>query len=159
NPARTHGDATRLWIFRAARAREGFTTVVTPNAIGSAEAPATAPARTRVVSRAGGRPTMIASLATYVPPKVLTNADLEKTLDTSDEWIMQRVGIRERHIAGPGVATSDLGREAALGAIARAGLTPNDIDLIIVGTVTPDMMFPCTACLIQEKIGASRAWG
>jgi 3-oxoacyl-[acyl-carrier-protein] synthase III len=111
------------------------------------------------VPRAGGRPTRIASLATYVPPRVLTNADLEKMLDTSDEWIVQRVGIRERHIADPGVATSDLGKEAALAAIARAGLTPADIDLIVVGTVTPDMMFPSTACLIQEKIGAPHAWG
>jgi 3-oxoacyl-[acyl-carrier-protein] synthase III len=109
--------------------------------------------------RAGGRPTRIASLATYVPPRVLTNADLEKMLDTSDEWIVQRVGIRERHIADPGMATSDLGKEAALAAIARAGLTPADIDVIVVGTVTPDMMFPSTACLIQEKIGAPHAWG
>jgi len=113
----------------------------------------------RVVSRAGGRPTKIASLATYVPPRVLTNADLEKMLSTTDEWIMQRVGIRERHIADPGIATSDLGKEAALAAIARAGITPEDIGVIVVGTVTPDMMFPSTACLIQDKIGASRAWG
>jgi 3-oxoacyl-[acyl-carrier-protein] synthase III len=109
--------------------------------------------------RAGGRPTAIASLATYVPPRVLTNADLEKMLDTSDEWIVQRVGIRERHIAAPGVATSDLGKEAAMAAITRAGLTPDDIDVIVVGTVTPDMMFPSTACLIQQKIGAPNAWG
>jgi 3-oxoacyl-[acyl-carrier-protein] synthase-3 len=111
------------------------------------------------VGRVGGRPTKIASLATYVPPKVLTNADLEKMVDTSDEWIMQRVGIRERHIVQDGVATSDLGKEAALLAIERAGLTPQDISLIVVGTVTPDMMFPSTACLIQEKIGAHHAWG
>jgi 3-oxoacyl-[acyl-carrier-protein] synthase-3 len=102
---------------------------------------------------------MIRSLATYVPPRVLTNADLEKMLDTTDEWIMQRVGIRERHIAGPGIATSDLGKEAALGAIARAGITADDIGVIVVGTVTPDMMFPSTACLIQDKIGAHHAWG
>ena len=110
-------------------------------------------------TRAGGRPTAIQSLATYVPPRVLTNADLETLVDTTDQWIMKRVGIRERHIAGPGVATSDLGREAAVLAIERAGLTPGDIDVIIVGTVTPDMMFPSTACLIQHKIGANRAWG
>jgi 3-oxoacyl-[acyl-carrier-protein] synthase-3 len=110
-------------------------------------------------SRAGGRPTTIRSLATYVPPRVLTNADLEKMLDTTDEWIMKRVGIRERHIAGPGMATSDLGKEAALGAIERAGITPDDIGVIVVGTVTPDMMFPSTACLIQDKIGAHHAWG
>ncbi len=118
----------------------------------------TRPARIRK-PRAGGRPTTIASLATYVPPRVLTNADLEKMLDTSDEWIVQRVGIRERHIAAPGVATSDLGKEAALAAITRAGLTPRDIEVIVVGTVTPDMMFPSTACLIQQKIGAPNAWG
>ncbi len=107
----------------------------------------------------GGRPTTIKSLATYVPPHVLTNADLEKMVDTTDEWILQRTGIRERHIVDAGVATSDLGKEAAIKAIAGAGISPNDIGVIIVGTVTPDMMFPSTACLIQHKIGASRAWG
>ena len=110
-------------------------------------------------SRCGGRPTTIASLAAYVPPRVLTNADLEKLVDTTDEWILQRTGIRERHIVDPGVGTSDLGKEAALQAIAGAGLTPDDIGVIIVGTVTPDMMFPSTACLVQTKIGAHRAWG
>ena len=107
----------------------------------------------------GGRPTTIKSLATYVPPHVLTNADLEKMVETSDEWILQRTGIRERHIVDAGVATSDLGKEAAIKAIAGAGIHPDDIGVIIVGTVTPDMMFPSTACLIQQKIGASRAWG
>ena len=101
----------------------------------------------------------IKSLATYVPPRLLTNADLEKLVDTSNEWILQRTGIRERHIVDEGVATSDLAKEAAIVAIDRAGLTPDDIDLIIVGTVTPDMLFPSTACLVQQKIGASRAWG
>jgi 3-oxoacyl-[acyl-carrier-protein] synthase III len=101
----------------------------------------------------------IKSLATYVPPRLLTNADLEKLVETSNDWIMQRTGIRERHIVDPGVATSDLAKEAALKAIERAGLTPKDIDLIIVGTVTPDMLFPSTACLVQDKIGATRAWG
>jgi 3-oxoacyl-[acyl-carrier-protein] synthase-3 len=113
----------------------------------------------RRATRAGGRPTTIASLATYVPPRVLTNADLEKMVETSDEWILQRTGIRERHIVDPGVSTSDLGKEAALKAISNAGLTPNDIGVIVVGTVTPDMMFPSTACLIQDKIGARHAWG
>jgi 3-oxoacyl-[acyl-carrier-protein] synthase-3 len=94
-----------------------------------------------------------------VPPRLLTNADLEKMVETSDEWILQRTGIRERHIVDPGVATSDLGTEAAVKAIAKAGLTPDDIGFIVVGTVTPDMFFPSTACLIQEKIGARRAWG
>jgi 3-oxoacyl-[acyl-carrier-protein] synthase-3 len=101
----------------------------------------------------------IKSLATYVPPRVLTNHDLEKMVDTTDEWILQRTGIRERHIVDPGVGTSDLAKEASLEAIRRAGLTPDDIDLIIVGTVTPDMLFPSTACLLQHKIGASHAWG
>jgi len=114
---------------------------------------------TRNATRAGGRPTTIASLATYVPPRLLTNADLEKLVDTTDEWILQRTGIRERHIVDEGVATSDLGTNAALKAIENAGLTPRDIGVIVVGTVTPDMMFPSTACLIQQKIGATRAWG
>ena len=101
----------------------------------------------------------IASLATYVPPHVLTNADLERMVDTSDEWIMQRVGIRERHIVDKGMATSDLAREASLKAIAMAGLTPKDIDFIVVGTTTPDTMFPSTACVLQDMIGADHAWG
>ena len=109
--------------------------------------------------RCGGRPTTIRSLAAYVPPRRLTNADLEQMVDTTDEWILQRTGIRERHIAGPGVATSDLAVEASRQAIANAGLTPDDIGLIVVGTVTPDMMFPSTACLVQTKIGAQHAWG
>jgi 3-oxoacyl-[acyl-carrier-protein] synthase-3 len=101
----------------------------------------------------------ISSLATYVPPRVLTNADLEKMVDTSDEWILQRTGIRERHIVDPGVATSDLAAEAAVKAIERARLSPSDIDFIVVGTTTPDMLFPSTACLVQHRIGATRAWG
>jgi 3-oxoacyl-[acyl-carrier-protein] synthase-3 len=103
--------------------------------------------------------TRIASLATFVPPRVLTNADLEKMVETSDEWIMQRVGIRERHVVDPGVATSDLAREASVKALERAGVTPADIDLILVATTTPDMLFPSTACLLQAKIGATQAWG
>jgi 3-oxoacyl-[acyl-carrier-protein] synthase-3 len=110
-------------------------------------------------SRSGGRAAAITSLATYVPPQVLTNSDLEKMVDTTNEWILQRTGIRERHIAAPGVATSDLAQEAALKAIERAHLTPDDIGLIVVGTVTPDMLFPSTACLVQHKIGARHAWG
>ena len=113
----------------------------------------------RAASRIGGRPTTIKSLATYVPPRVLSNADLERMVETTDEWILKRTGIRERHIVDDGVATSDLGKEAALKAIAKAGLTPADISFIVVGTVTPDMMFPSTACLIQHKIGAHSAWG
>jgi 3-oxoacyl-[acyl-carrier-protein] synthase-3 len=109
--------------------------------------------------RCGGRQTTIGSLATYVPPRVLTNAELEQMVDTTDEWILQRTGIRERHIVDPGVATSDLAKEASVKAIERAGLTPDDIGFIVVGTVTPDMMFPSTACLLQHKIGARHAWG
>ncbi len=101
----------------------------------------------------------IASLATYVPPRVLTNADLEKQIDTSDEWILKRTGIRERHIVDDGVASSDLAQAAAVCAIRRAGLTPDDIGFIVVATTTPDMFFPSTACLVQTKLGASNAWG
>ncbi|MBM3818755.1 MAG: ketoacyl-ACP synthase III [Acidimicrobiia bacterium] len=101
----------------------------------------------------------ISSIATYVPPRVLTNADLEKMVETTDEWILQRVGIRERHIVDPGVATSDLAKEASLEAIQRAGLTPADIDFILVATTTPDTLLPSTACVLQDKIGAKRAWG
>jgi 3-oxoacyl-[acyl-carrier-protein] synthase-3 len=80
-------------------------------------------------------------------------------VETSDEWILQRTGIRQRHIVDPGVATSDLAKEAALGAIAQAGLTPDDIGFIVVGTTTPDTIFPSTACLLQDRIGARHAWG
>jgi 3-oxoacyl-[acyl-carrier-protein] synthase-3 len=112
-----------------------------------------------VVNRAGLHRTRISGLATYVPPRLLTNKDLEALVETSDEWILQRTGIRQRHVVEPGVGTSDLAKEAALAAIAQAGLTPSDIDFIVVGTTTPDMMFPSTACLLQHKIGADRAWG
>ena len=105
------------------------------------------------------RRVQISALATYVPPRLLTNADLERMVDTSDEWILQRTGIRERHVVDPGVATSDLAKEASLAAIERAGLTPADIDFIVVGTTTPDTIFPSTACMLQHKIGAPRAWG
>jgi 3-oxoacyl-[acyl-carrier-protein] synthase III len=110
-------------------------------------------------SAAPARRARISSLATYVPPRQLTNADLERLVDTTDEWILQRTGIRTRHIVDPGVGTSDLSKEAALKAIAQAHLTPTDIDFIVVGTTTPDMVFPSTACLVQTKIGAKRAWG
>ena len=101
----------------------------------------------------------IAGLSTYVPPRVLTNADLEKLVETSDEWILQRTGIRERHIVSDGMATSDMAKEASLGAVEQAGIKPRDLDFIVVGTTTPDTIFPSTACLLQEKIGATRAWG
>ncbi len=111
------------------------------------------------MNNAGYGPTRISGLATCVPPRLLTNQDLERMVETTDEWILQRTGIRERHIVDPGVATSDLASQAALKAIAQAGLTPDDIEFIVVGTTTPDMMFPSTACLVQEKIGAKHAWG
>jgi 3-oxoacyl-[acyl-carrier-protein] synthase-3 len=101
----------------------------------------------------------IAGLSTYVPPRVLTNADLERLVDTSNEWILQRTGIRERHIVDEGMATSDMAKEASLGAIAQAGLVPDDIGFIVVGTTTPDTIFPSTACMLQYKIGATKAWG
>ena len=105
------------------------------------------------------RRVQISSLATSVPPRVLTNSDLERMVDTSNEWILQRTGVRERHIANEDVATSDLAAEAARGAISQAGLTPSDIEFLVVGTTTPDMFFPSTACLVQDKIGARGAWG
>ncbi len=101
----------------------------------------------------------ISALGTYLPPRLLTNADLAKMVDTNDEWIMSRVGIRERHIVDKGVATSDLAAEAARKALAERGIAASDLDAIIVATVTPDMMFPATACLVQHKIGAERVWG
>jgi len=101
----------------------------------------------------------ISALGTYVPPRLLTNADLEKLVDTDDQWIMERVGIRERHIVDKGVATSDLAVEAAKKALAERGIDPSDLDAIIVATVTPDMFFPATACLVQHKLGAKNVWG
>jgi 3-oxoacyl-[acyl-carrier-protein] synthase-3 len=101
----------------------------------------------------------ITSLGRFVPEKVLSNADLEKLVETSDDWIMERTGIRERHIVEKGTATSDLATRAARDVLERRGLTPEDIPLIIVGTVTPDMLFPSTACLVQNKLGAPSAWG
>ena len=101
----------------------------------------------------------IVGLSTYVPPRVLTNDDLEKLVETTNEWILQRTGIKERHIVDPGVATSDLAKEAAIGAMAQAGVSPDDIGFIVVGTTTPDTIFPSTACVLQHKIGAHHAWG
>jgi 3-oxoacyl-[acyl-carrier-protein] synthase III len=101
----------------------------------------------------------ITALAGYVPPRVVTNFDLAKRVDTNDEWIRTRTGIIERHYADPGVASSDLGAEAARKALAQRGISADEVELIVVGTVTPDMFFPSTACLIQDKIGASNAWG
>jgi 3-oxoacyl-[acyl-carrier-protein] synthase-3 len=101
----------------------------------------------------------ISALGTYVPPRLLTNADLEKMVETNDQWIMERVGIRERHIVDKGVATSDLAVEAAKRALVERGIEASDLDAIVVGTVTPDMFFPSTACLVQHKLGAKNVWG
>ena len=101
----------------------------------------------------------IAGTGSYLPEKVLTNDDLEKMVDTSDEWIFSRTGIRERHIADTDETTSDMAAEAARRALAAAGLTADDVTLIIVATVTPDHQFPSTAAIVQHKIGASRAGG
>ena len=101
----------------------------------------------------------ITALGTYVPPRILSNADLEKMVETSDEWIMARTGIRERHLVDKGVATSDLATEAAKKALAERGIAPADVEAIIVATVTPDMFFPATACLVQHKLGATGSWG
>ena len=101
----------------------------------------------------------ITGVAGYVPPGVVTNFDLEKRVDTNDEWIRTRTGIRERHYADPGVASSHLGTEAARKLLEANDINPEDIELIIVATVTPDMLFPATACLIQDRLGAKNAWG
>jgi 3-oxoacyl-[acyl-carrier-protein] synthase-3 len=101
----------------------------------------------------------ISAIGTFVPPRVLTNADLEKMVETNDQWITERTGIRERHIVAKGIAASDLATEAARRCLASRGIQPTEIEAIIVATVTPDMMFPSTACLVQHKLGAAGAWG
>ena len=101
----------------------------------------------------------ISSVGTYVPPRLLTNADLEKMVETNDQWIVERTGIRERHIVDKGVATSDLAVEAAKRCLEKRGIAASEVETIIVATVTPDMLFPATACLVQNKLGATGAWG
>ncbi len=101
----------------------------------------------------------ISALGCYLPPRVLTNADLEKMVDTSNEWILERTGISERRILEKGLATSDMAVEAARGALESRGLRAADVEVIVVATVTPDMFFPATACLVQDKLGARGAWG
>ncbi|MDR3378465.1 MAG: ketoacyl-ACP synthase III, partial [Verrucomicrobiae bacterium] len=103
-----------------------------------------------------GRSCSITGVGSYVPERVLTNADLEKMVDTSDEWITTRTGIKERRLAAPNEFTSDLASKAALRAMEMAGVTAEQIDLIVVASITPDMPFPNTACLVQQKIGARR---
>jgi 3-oxoacyl-[acyl-carrier-protein] synthase-3 len=111
-----------------------------------------------------GRRAKISALGTYVPPQVLTNQDLEKMVETNDQWIMERTGIKERHVLAKGLGVSDMCVEAAKKCLAARGVEADKIaefgiEAIIVGTVTPDMMFPSTACLVQDKIGAKGAWG
>jgi 3-oxoacyl-[acyl-carrier-protein] synthase-3 len=101
----------------------------------------------------------ITAFGTYVPPQVLTNKDLEKLVDTNDQWILERTGIRERHVLAKGLGVSDICTEAAKKCLAMRGIPATEGEMIIVGTVTPDMMFPATACLVQDKIGAKGAWG
>lgn len=103
------------------------------------------------------RPVGVIGTGKYVPEKILTNSDLEKIVETNDEWIVSRTGIRERHIAAPHEATSDLAYEAALKALDSAGMKAEDLDLIIIATVTPDSAFPSTACILQDKLGAKGA--
>ena len=101
----------------------------------------------------------ITGVAGYLPSKVLTNADLEKMVATNDEWIRTRTGIRERHIVEKGTPTSHLAVQAAKTLLAQTKTDPTEIDLIVLATVTPDMMFPATACLVQDQLGATKAWG
>lgn len=101
----------------------------------------------------------ITAVGAYVPPRELTNADLEKMVDTSNEWIMERTGIRKRHIVDAGVAASDLAVCAAKRALTERGIQANDLEALVVGTVTPDMLYPSTACLVQHKLGIPKIWG
>jgi 3-oxoacyl-[acyl-carrier-protein] synthase-3 len=101
----------------------------------------------------------ITALGTYVPPRQVTNADLEKLVDTTDQWIMERTGIRTRHVVDKGVAASDLATCAARRALAERGIEATELEALVVGTVTPDMLYPSTACLVQEKLGISSVWG
>jgi 3-oxoacyl-[acyl-carrier-protein] synthase-3 len=101
----------------------------------------------------------ITAVSHYLPERRVTNKDFEKTLDTSDQWIFERTGIRERRFVEKGVATSDLAAAAAKRLLEQRGIAASDLDLIIVATVTPDMFFPSTACLVQDKIGAKNVWG
>ncbi len=101
----------------------------------------------------------ITAVGTYVPPRLLTNQDLETMVATSDQWIVERTGIRTRHLVDKGVATSDLALEAAKVCLARRGIEASEVEVIIVATVTPDMFFPATACLVQDRLGAKGAWG
>jgi len=101
----------------------------------------------------------ISGVASYVPPRVVTNHDMAKIVETNDEWIRARTGIVERHFVEKGVSTSDISVEAIRKVLDRTGTHPEEIDLIVVATITPDMVFPSTACVLQQRLGATRAWG
>src|SRR5216684_1696761 len=101
----------------------------------------------------------ITGVAGFLPPRVMTNADLEKIVDTNDQWIRTRTGIRQRHVVDKGMASSHMATEAAKELLAKTNTDPADIDMIIVASVTPDMLFPATACLVQDRLGAKKAWG
>ena len=101
----------------------------------------------------------ITALGTYVPPRILNNFDLEKMVETTNEWILERTGIRERHLVDKGVAASDLAVEAVKKMVELHGTRVDDIEAIVVGTVTPDMMYPSTACLVQHKLNIPNCWG
>ncbi len=106
-----------------------------------------------MIGRANGRPVSITGLGCHVPERVLSNEDLEKLVDTTDEWIVERTGIRERRIAAPEEALTDIARPAAVAALADAGVKPGDIDLLVCATVTPDMMFPTASALLADSLG------
>ena len=101
----------------------------------------------------------ITGVAGFLPPRVMTNVELEKIVDTNDEWIRTRTGIRQRHVVDKGMASSHMATEAAKELLAKTNTDPADIDMIIVASVTPDMLFPATACLVQDRLGAKKAWG
>lgn len=101
----------------------------------------------------------ISALGTYVPPRILDNTQLEKMVDTTNEWILERTGIRERHLVDKGIAASDLAVNAIRNLVERHGVDLNEVEAIVVGTVTPDMMYPSTACLVQHKLNLSKVWG
>src|SRR6266550_2357585 len=103
------------------------------------------------------RTVSIVGTGSYVPDKILTNDDLSRIVDTSDEWITTRTGIKERRVAAKDELTSDMATKAALKALEQAKIAPKDVDLILVATATPDMLFPATACFVQKKIGATNA--
>jgi len=106
-----------------------------------------------MIGRANGQPVSITGLGCHVPERILSNQDLEKLVDTTDEWIMERTGIRERRIAAPEEALTDIARPAAVAALADAGVEPGDIDLLVCATVTPDMMFPTASALLADSLG------